>query len=254
MLMTSENFYNISYNSMQYLAPESHSQFSQAQHPPRSYSSSTHNIADDTMMYSPATYAIQRRTETFTNPADSSTPSSNTPQCVVPIPNSAFLSKYQPILPAVISDAASLGEAVHPLYALPPASLKPTDFDVVCGRGKGSYNRLGNRRFRAIVQQHTDEYQAPTSSKQDKSIVLNRIMDLVQAQNGGTTKFLKRGKDGLFTVISDDLAREKVGHAIRETITAAENAKKPLKEQPEWKEKHFNLLARQQSIFQNLVG
>jgi hypothetical protein len=142
----------------------------------------------------------------------------------------------------VISDL-TLGTAV---------SFKPTDYDVVCGRGKGSYNRPGNRRFRAIVQRHMHEYQA--SSKVDKTMVINRIMNLVQAQNEGTARFVKRGKDGLFTVISDDLAREKVGHAIRETIMAAENAAKPLKEQPEWQEKQSDLLAQQKSIFQNLVG
>jgi hypothetical protein len=203
------------------------------------------------MMCSPATtYASESRIHTNTHPVDNTNSSSNTPpQCVVPIPNIEFLSKYQVTLPSV-SDLA-LGNADAPTLALPP-SIEPTNYDVVCGRGKGSYNRLGNRRFRAIVQQHTDEYLA--SSKLDKTMVLNRIMYLVQAQNEGTTRFVKRGKDGLFTVISDDLAREKVGHAIRETIMATEDAAKPLKEQLEWKEKQSDLLAQQQSIFQNLVG
>jgi hypothetical protein len=203
-------------------------------------------------MCSPATYADESRIQTPTHPVDETIPSStNTPQhCVVPIPNEVFISKYQVTLPAVISDLAS-GKVDDPTPAL-PVSFEPTNYDVVCGRGKGSYNRPGNRRFRSIVQLHMDEYQA--SSKVDKTMVLNRIMELVQAQNEGTTRFLKRGKDGLFIVISDDLAREKVGHAIRETIMAAENAAKPLKEQPEWQEKQSDLLAQQKSIFQNLVG
>jgi hypothetical protein len=229
----------------------SHSQYSQEvvqppsqdQHP-RSVSSSTYDIDDITLLN-------ESCIQTTTHPVENTTPSSNTPQYIVPIPDLAFLSKYQQVtLPAVISDLAS-GKVDTPTLAL-PVSFEPTNFDVLCGRGKGSYNRPGNRRFRAIVQQHTDEYQA--SSKVDKTMVLNRIMNLVQAQNEGTTRFVKRGKDGLFTVISDDLAREKVGHAIRETIMAAENAAKPLIEQPEWREKHSDLLAQQQSIFQNLVG
>jgi hypothetical protein len=202
------------------------------------------------MMCLPATYASESRIHTNTHPIDNTNPSGNTPQGVVPIPNIEFLSKHQVTLPAVISDLA-LDKAEAPTLTL-PVSFEPTNYDVVCGRGKGSYNRPGNRRFRAIVQQYTDEYQS--SSKIDKTMVLNRIMDLVQAQNEGTTRFCKRGKDGLFTVISDDLAREKVGHAIRETIIAAENVAKPLKEQPEWNKKHSDLLAQQQSIFQNLVG
>jgi hypothetical protein len=240
---------------MPYLATVlSSSQFSQAQPPAQDQSprsSSTYNI-DDAMMCSPATYASKSRIHTNTHPVDSATSSSNTPhQCVVPIPNIEFLSRFQVTLPAVISDLALGNADAQPTLPLPP-SIEPTNYDVVCGRGKGSYNRPGNRRFRAIIQQHMDEYQA--SSKLDKTMVLNRIMNFVQAQNEGTTRFVRRGKDGLFTVISDDLAREKVGHAIRETIMAAENAAKPLKEQPEWKEKHSDLLAQQQSIFQNLVG
>jgi hypothetical protein len=243
---------------MPYLAKTSqHSQFlrraqqPEQDHPPRA-SFPTYNI-DDTMMRLPATYARTSRIQTNTHPVDSTTPSSYTTphQCVVPNPNADFLSKYQVPLPAVIADM-TLGKADDPIHAL-PTSFKPTIYDVVCGRGKGSYNRPGNRRFRAIVQLHMDEYQAPTSRKLDKTMLLNHIMEQVQAQNEGTTRFLKRGKDGLFTVISDDLAREKVGHAIRETILAAENAAKPLKEQPEWKEKHSDLLAQQQAIFQNLV-
>ena len=237
------------------------SQFSQeAQQPaqvhqPQSSSSSTYNIDDTMMCSSLATYVDESRIQTHTHPVDKTRTRSstkNTPQqCVVPIPNEVFISKYQVTLPAVLSDLASGKEDDASLLAL-PVSYEPTTYDVVCGRGKGSYNRPGNRRFRTIVQLHMDEYQA--SSKTDKTMVLNRIMDLVQAQNKGTTRFVKRGKDGLFTVISDDLTREKVGHAMRETIMAAENAAKPLKEQPEWQEKHSNLLAQQQSIFQNLVG
>jgi hypothetical protein len=213
-------------------------------------------------------YDNKSRTLTNTHPVDNTNivniNTNTNPSCytappqecgVVPVPDVVFISKYQVTLPAMISDLASGkvdADAAPTTPACLPVSFKPTNYDVVCGRGKGSYNRPGNRRFRAIVQLHTDEYQA--SGKVDKTMVLNRIMDLVQAQNDGTTRFVKRGKDGLFTVIPDDLAREKVGHAIRETIMAAENAAKPLKEQPEWREKHFDLLAQQQSIFQNLVG
>jgi hypothetical protein len=203
-----------------------------------------------------------------------STRNSITPQSqravVIPNhPNVAFLSKYQFTLPDVITDMAfsnynkadghehATTRGIHTL----PASFQPTNLDVVCGRGKGSYNRPGNRRFRAIVQQHTDEYQG-ARSKMEKTMVLNRIMDRVQAQNQGTTMFLKVGKDGLFTVISDDNAREKVGHAIRESILAVEQnnhsgshqLKQQQQQQPEWNQKHSDLLAQQKFIFQNLVG
>jgi hypothetical protein len=217
--------------------------------------------------------------QTNTSPAE--TPRSTTGRTspssyFIPSPNVDFLSKYQVTLPTATTelsltkaDAVATSKSTSCTSTCLPECLKPSDFDVVCGRGKGSYNRPGNKRFRAIVRQHMDEYQS-AQTKLDKTLVLNRIMERVRAQNQGTTRFVKKiqGKDkdkdksGLllftFTTLSDDAAREKVGHAIREAIISAENiisgSQLCREEQHEWIQKQSSLLSQQQSIFQNLVA
>jgi len=123
----------------------------------------------------------------------------------------AFLTKFQITLPSAITSMVSVDST--PL----DEDYVPSDYDVVCGRGKGVYNKPGNRRFRAIVRTHVDEY-VSMKSKIDKSQLLNRIIDEVRAQNNGTASFVKQGKDGTWFDIGDEQAREKVGHAIREAI------------------------------------
>jgi hypothetical protein len=141
--------------------------------------------------------------------------------------------------------------------------------DVVCGRGKGSYNRPGNKKFRALVQDHVPLYMA-ARTKLDKSMVLSCIVEKVREQGGG--RFLKRRKGGEWYEIGDEQAREKVGHAIREAIATGEkksqateaslssslagSPKKPLEEetQSEFQSKQNDLLSTQLSIFEGLVA
>jgi hypothetical protein len=125
-------------------------------------------------------------------------------------PNFTFLQKIQ--LPPAI---ASINAGADP--TLLPVDFEPREFDVVCGRGKGMYNRKGNVTFRNIVQSHVYEY-IITKNKMDKTIVLNSIISQVREQGEGGALFVKRGKDGRWMDIGDDQAREKCGHALREAI------------------------------------
>jgi hypothetical protein len=131
---------------------------------------------------------------------------------------SDFLSKYSIILPTAIASMAFSG-TVKPL----DSSYQPGSYDVICGRGKGSYNRPGNKHFRALVATYIPEYQR-ARSKVDKSAILNSIVDkvrsLVNPETGEPAQFVKHTKSTGWVQIGDDHAREKVGHAIREAVTA----------------------------------
>lgn len=126
-----------------------------------------------------------------------------------------FLSneKYQIALPAPVFKSLTRDEP-----NMLPANYRPTDFDVTCGRGKGSYNRPGNKRFRAIVQQYVPDY-TMAKTKFDKTSLMLRIIDTVKAQDNGTARFVSC-KKGQWYEITEDKAREKVGHCLRETIAA----------------------------------
>jgi hypothetical protein len=164
-----------------------------------------------------------------------------------------FLGKYQIVLPSAIRRLASSVDAA-PLGT----DFLPGEYDVVCGRGKGSYNRPGNRHFREIVRAHVAEYLS-SKSKLDKSLILNRIIEQVRAQNGGTALFVKeRAKDGAWFEIGDDQAREKVGHAIREAVgtidsTAATDAERQIHQAQAFHSKQTGLLVHQQALFESMV-
>ena len=171
------------------------------------------------------------------------------------MPNNSFLSKYQVDLPNVITAMAKS----QPLGLPEKYEVGPND--VVCGRGKGSYNRPGNKKFRAMVEEHVEEY-VQARTKLDKSMVLSAIVEKVREQWNG--RFIKQ-KKGVWEEIGDEQAREKVGHAIREAIAAGEKktASSPaiaalpatkVQEIPaDFSAKQTDLLSAQLSIFEGLV-
>lgn len=116
----------------------------------------------------------------------------------------------------------------------------PNDFDIYCGRGKGFYNRPGNKKFRVLVAAHIRTY-VGAKSKVDKSAVLNTIIDEVRSTvdpaTGRPAQFIKFTKHTGWVEIGDDQAREKVGHAMREAIasnnmTTTSTKPRPLKITP----------------------
>lgn len=134
--------------------------------------------------------------------------------------DSGFLSKYFFELPLAIT---SLTESNHMIPL--DQSYQPGMYDVVCGRGKGSYNRPGNKRFRSLVATFIPDYMK-ARSKVDKSMVLNSIIEKVRSytnpDTGSPAQFVKYTKSTGWVLIGDEHAREKVGHAIREAVAAQE--------------------------------
>jgi hypothetical protein len=129
-----------------------------------------------------------------------------------------FLTKFTVTLPPAIT-ALTILDVETRLDAI----YQPGIYDVVCGRGKGSYNRPGNVHFRALVASYIAKYQA-ARTKLDKSTVLGCIVERVQALTDPTTgqraRFVKKSGAN-WVQIGHELAREKVGHALREAAAAA---------------------------------
>ena len=109
---------------------------------------------------------------------------------------------------------SKVSKKIRPL----PAGFVPSDFDVVCGKGKDCFNRVGNRRFRELVAHNLDVYQA-AQTKLDKSAIVISIVDAVRRSSPNGGGFVRRNNQtGLWFEIGDAMAREKVGHTIRETL------------------------------------
>jgi hypothetical protein len=107
------------------------------------------------------------------------------------------------------SSTASEDDFVHPqhLPSLPP----PTQFDVICGRGRGNFRHPGNRRMLRLFHQNKGRYRAGT--KLQKTLIGNEIVSDIRNSGG---RFLKRGEDGSWAEVGEKVALRKVCHGIRD--------------------------------------
>jgi hypothetical protein len=95
----------------------------------------------------------------------------------------------------------------------------------VTKRRKKNWGHLGNVHFRNVIRINVNRYiDAPT--KNDKTLVVISIVDEIRAQGG---RFLKDDLYGRWYDIGDAQARDKVGHSLRDQVTALnrQNPNKP---------------------------
>jgi hypothetical protein len=98
----------------------------------------------------------------------------------------------------------------------------PARFDVLLGRGRGYFNHVGNIRYRVLIEDHKDRYDA--ASKKGKQEITDDITRTVHNMGG---RFLK-DNDGLWVPIDNKAARKKIGHSFRALrATKPDNAKAP---------------------------
>ena len=97
-----------------------------------------------------------------------------------------------------------------------PSGFKPSDDDVICGRGKKCYTHIGNGRFRQRVLTFLPEY-SKARSKVDKSAVLSKVVEEVRL-NSPSGGFVKQDSNGAWHEVGDFLAREKTSQAFRDAL------------------------------------
>jgi hypothetical protein len=91
----------------------------------------------------------------------------------------------------------------------------PQEFDILLGRGKISFNHVGNRRFRVFVGMHLKRYM-DANNRMEKTIVVNSVVKAIHEAGG---RFLKEdSKSEKWVVVTPKMAREKVGHALRDAV------------------------------------
>jgi hypothetical protein len=89
----------------------------------------------------------------------------------------------------------------------------PSDYSVICGRGKSSFNHIGNRRYRVLATMFIERYRQATT-KATKSAIVCEIITLIRQADGNFWKF----QSGAWVVVGDDYAREKVGASLRDLL------------------------------------
>jgi hypothetical protein len=98
----------------------------------------------------------------------------------------------------------------------------PARFDVLLGRGRGYFNHVGNVRYRALIDDLMDRYEA--ALKKGKQEITDGIINNIHGMGG---RFLK-DHDGVWIPIDEKATRKKIGHSFRALRTPkADSAKTP---------------------------
>jgi hypothetical protein len=100
-----------------------------------------------------------------------------------------------------------------------PADFKPSVFSVICGRGKDSYDHVGNHHFRELASMFVARY-SRAGSKADKSEIVSEMVGMIQQAEGTFCKF----ENGAWFQVGDHYAREKAGALLRDMVQAQQRA------------------------------
>mmetsp|Transcript_48773 Transcript_48773/g.56983 ORF Transcript_48773/g.56983 Transcript_48773/m.56983 type:complete len:610 (+) Transcript_48773:178-2007(+) len=101
------------------------------------------------------------------------------------------------------------------------AITEPGQNDVMCGRGGGTNNHVGNRRFRMLVNTHKSRYyKAP---KLDKPKVAREVMILWREQDPPGRFLGKDPKTSAWNDVGDQKSREKASQCLRERRVTGDN-------------------------------
>jgi hypothetical protein len=104
------------------------------------------------------------------------------------------------------------------------AGYKPSRFSVICGRGKDSYDHVGNHHFRELASMFVARY-ARASNKADKSEIVSEMVGIIHQADGIFCKFEK----GAWCKVGDHYAREKAGALLRDMVHSQQSSSSPAK-------------------------
>jgi hypothetical protein len=90
---------------------------------------------------------------------------------------------------------------------------QPSEYSIVCGRGKDTFNHIGNQRFRALASMFTERY-SRAGTKVAKSAIVSEIIDVIREADGNFCKL----KKGAWIEVGDHHAREKVSSLLRDFL------------------------------------
>ena len=134
----------------------------------------------------------------------------------------------------------------------------PSEFDVICGRGRSTFLHAGNKRFREIIERHIALY-ATAKTRLEKICVVTSICNTVREKGD----FLQQSPDNQWIKVSERLAREKCGQGLRDALhsryrssTQAKQVRRKtdLMEQSEMMAQMIQQNVQIRSVFDHLKG
>lgn len=104
------------------------------------------------------------------------------------------------------------------------SDFEPLPYSVVLGRGKGSYNYIGNRRFRVLADSFVKQYSEASRASQ-KSVIIDKLLGMVKeaCPVGAFCKYDEE-KERWYEC-DEKTARQKVSTTLRDCMRAQEKTK-----------------------------
>jgi hypothetical protein len=113
-----------------------------------------------------------------------------------------------------VNDSEGDSSCIHPRST---RILRPKPNDILLGRGKPIQDHSGNIRLRKLVDFHRARYLK--ARREVKSIIAEEIVqsikDVEKGDGENASRFLRRFEEEYWIEVSDDIARDKVSHALR---------------------------------------
>jgi hypothetical protein len=91
--------------------------------------------------------------------------------------------------------------------------FRPSEYSVICGKGKASYDHAGNHRLRMLTSMFLEKY-AMTDCKRHKSSIALDIVVMTRKSGGCFCKY----EQGAWFEVGDHFAREKVSAMFRDML------------------------------------
>jgi hypothetical protein len=95
------------------------------------------------------------------------------------------------------------------------AGYQPSDFDIICGRGRGNFSHTGNQKLLDIIRERQDDYLK--SNKRGKGALGKQILIEILMNGGRFVKLLDK-KTQIWRVLPYKDVNTKIMHCIRDQI------------------------------------
>jgi hypothetical protein len=92
--------------------------------------------------------------------------------------------------------------------------FQPSEYSVICGRGKASYDHTGNHHLRMLASMFVEKYSQTGCGKKHKSTIASHIVALTRESGGLFCKY----EQGAWFEVGDHFAREKVSCMFRDML------------------------------------
>jgi hypothetical protein len=94
------------------------------------------------------------------------------------------------------------------------ADFQPSQYSVICGKGKDCFNHPGNHHLRMLAGEFVADY-SQADKKLSKSAIVTNVINVIRQAGGSFCKY----ENGVWFEVGDHCAREKISAMFRDMLS-----------------------------------